>query len=148
MLCHFRTPQYPTWIFMGLKSHHGERAKFFCSFWFDCGSQGTMVSRCMKLVTEVIMVSTHCAWNIILFVGQEVQTWWRCETLGLCLTNLTYTESALVINSSQQERRLAYLNYIIIVSLCHRKGDFGMFSDCVVLSCSSGFGRGCTCWGI
>ena len=30
----------------------------------------------------------------------------------------------------------------IIGRLCHRKGDFGMFSDCVVPSCSSGFGRG------
>ena len=82
--------------------------------------------RCMELVIEVMMVSTHCAWNIVLFVGQELQTWRRCETLRLHLTNLTYTEPALVINSSQQERRLTYLNYVLLEVCVIRKETLGL----------------------
>jgi hypothetical protein len=43
------------------------------------------------------------------------------------LTNLTYTEPALVINSSQQERRLTCLNYVLLEVCAIRKETLGCF---------------------
>ena len=43
------------------------------------------------------------------------------------MANLTYTEPALVINSSQQERRLTYLNYVLLEDYVIGKETLGCF---------------------